>query len=200
MQHILRLHSLQWNLLNSQTSRLAGTIRQSTSTTHLYKFACFLMSNSKILGRAWLPICSRSLNPLFTTRATGSPARSRRALVATVVPMRIHPICLVSTSPSGVSESVVSWDQNDTRIVEYSGTTAKFMHVPVAKCDEFPHVVHPHTVQDLPIIISTFALCHLDKCKWHLWMCHRDRLQRRIYRPWSINLTNNVNNKPITLI
>lgn len=55
-----------------------------------------LISKSKILGRDWLPILSRSLKPRVTTSALLSPSRSRRALVATVVPIRMKRIRDVS--------------------------------------------------------------------------------------------------------
>ena len=49
-----------------------------------------LISRSKMRGRDWLPMARRSRNPEVTTRAQRSPLRSKSALVATVVPMRME--------------------------------------------------------------------------------------------------------------
>lgn len=80
------------------------------------------MFRSKIFGRAWLPIYNRSRKPRFTINATGSPARSSNAFVATVVPIWTRPIWAVSTRPSAVNESVVScmrWDyERIIRLIE----------------------------------------------------------------------------------
>lgn len=43
-------------LLSSQRSACFGTMRQSTSTTDLYRFAGLRMFRSKIFGLAWLPM------------------------------------------------------------------------------------------------------------------------------------------------
>lgn len=56
------------------------------------------LTKSNIFGLDWLPMCRRSLNPLVMTRAILTPFLSSRALVATVVPMRIHSILEVSRS------------------------------------------------------------------------------------------------------
>lgn len=55
----------------------------SHSTTVLCSTSGALISRSKMLGRAWLPMCSRSLKPAVTTSAVRSPLRSKSALVAT---------------------------------------------------------------------------------------------------------------------
>src|SRR5690554_1917217 len=58
------------------------------------------MSRANRSGRAWVPISSRSRKPRVITSARGAPLRSRRAFVATVVPMR--------TSHGGIGASSVS--------------------------------------------------------------------------------------------
>lgn len=52
-------------------------------------------------GLAWLPMRRMSRKPLLVTRTIGSPLRSSKAFVATVVPIRIQPIRVVSILPSG---------------------------------------------------------------------------------------------------
>lgn len=65
------------------------------------------LTRSKIFGRAWLPIWSRSWNPCVMTSAVLSPFLSNSALVATVVPMRIHPkFCVERCSPGGYGTPV----------------------------------------------------------------------------------------------
>ena len=53
-----------------------------------------------MLGLAWLPIFSRSRKPLVVSSAHLSPRRSSKALVATVVPILIAAILLVSRGRS----------------------------------------------------------------------------------------------------
>jgi len=61
-----------------------GRITSSShSTTSLYNSSGPAMTRSKMLGRDWLPMWRRSLKPVVTTRAVGSPWRSSNALVAT---------------------------------------------------------------------------------------------------------------------
>ncbi len=64
------------------------------------------LTKSNILGRDWLPICRRSLNPRVIKRAMCSPFLSKRALVATVVPIRIHSIMDESMSSSREMETL----------------------------------------------------------------------------------------------
>lgn len=51
-----------------------------------------------MLGLDWLPISRQSFNPLEISRQTLSPFRSKRALVATVVPILIDLISFVGIS------------------------------------------------------------------------------------------------------
>ncbi len=51
-----------------------------------------MLTRSNILGLAWFPMCRRSLKPLVIAMAMCSPFLSNKALVATVVPIRIHSI------------------------------------------------------------------------------------------------------------
>ncbi len=59
------------------------------------------ITKSNIFGLDWFPMCNRSLKPLVMTRAILAPFLSRRALVATVVPIRIHSIRDESRGSSG---------------------------------------------------------------------------------------------------
>ena len=61
----------------------------STSTTAEYKGEGLRILRSKILGRDWLPINRRSLNPFVIRSACLWPLRSRSAFVATVVDRRM---------------------------------------------------------------------------------------------------------------
>ena len=63
--------------------------RSLSSTTHSKIFSGRAMERSKILGLVWFPISRRSLNPAVITIAVRAPFRSKRAFVATVVPIRI---------------------------------------------------------------------------------------------------------------
>lgn len=68
----------------------------STSTVLEYNGFARLILRSKIFGRAWLPISSRSLKPLVIIRACFWPFRSRRAFVATVVDSRTYSMIAIS--------------------------------------------------------------------------------------------------------
>lgn len=89
---------------------LNTTYRSSTSTTLCWSTSGLVIDKSKIRGRDWLPgginrlvskldalhhitrytlpMLKRSRKPLVIIKAHGSPLRSNKALVATVVPIR----------------------------------------------------------------------------------------------------------------
>ena len=69
----------------------------SISTTCSYSDSGRLISRSNILGRDWFPMNCRSANPFVVTKATLCPFLSSNAFVATVVPMRIESMRVVST-------------------------------------------------------------------------------------------------------
>lgn len=71
-----------------------------------------LRTKSKMAGLAWLPMWSRSLNPLVMRSPVGSPFRSSRAFVATVVPILIDSIRLESMGDDRESFLPVSWIGN----------------------------------------------------------------------------------------
>lgn len=64
-------------------------------------------------GRDWLPMRRRSRKPRVVTSTHGSPRRSSSAFVATVVPIRMHWMRLVSSGwPFGCG-SPVTWAAED---------------------------------------------------------------------------------------
>lgn len=71
-----------------------GVLLFSPLHSHL---ACLSLTRSNSPGRACVPMCSRSGKPRVTSKAVLSPCLSSKALVATVVPILIHPIREVST-------------------------------------------------------------------------------------------------------
>ena len=74
---------------SSSSTRISPSAltRSSISRTSVYSISGRLMSRAKRSGRVWYPILSTSAKPAVVTNNVGSPCRSRRALVATVVPI-----------------------------------------------------------------------------------------------------------------
>mmetsp|Transcript_18458 Transcript_18458/g.58995 ORF Transcript_18458/g.58995 Transcript_18458/m.58995 type:complete len:211 (-) Transcript_18458:464-1096(-) len=90
-------------------SLFASSTRSSTSTTASYSTPGQRTRRSKMSGLACDPMCSTSAKPLLTRSAVRAPSRSSSALVATVVPIRIHSIRdEFSRSPRGCGTPVAA--------------------------------------------------------------------------------------------
>ena len=85
----------------------------TTTTTNNNKL---LQTRSKMFGRAWLPMYSKSRKPCVITSAVLSPFRSSSALVATVVPIRIQSSWLVSSGSFAGRGVPVSYVQEKLKL------------------------------------------------------------------------------------
>ena len=88
----------------SKVDNTVNTILKQVS----YKHYSQLFTKSKMLGLAWFPMCSKSLNPFVIAKAILVPFLSNKALVATVVPIRIHSILDASIGMSAANFFPVS--------------------------------------------------------------------------------------------
>ncbi len=88
-----------------RTVRPRASTRSGTSITRSYTASGSRMRRSKSRGRFWYAMRRASRNPSVMTRTVGSPRRSSRALVATVVPILTAATRSAGTGSSGASPS-----------------------------------------------------------------------------------------------